>query len=59
MPVSVKQRKLRIIVGPNAVVEGPLVFKREVNLYVHKTARIGQVTGATPVAYEGTTAPKD
>jgi hypothetical protein len=30
-----------------------------VNLYVHKTARIGKVTGATPVAYEGTTAPKD
>ena len=29
------------------------------NLYVHKTARIGQVTGATPVAYDGPSAPKD
>ena len=59
MPVSAKQRKLRIIIGPNAVVEGPMVFKREVNLYVHKTARIGQVTGATPIAYDGPSAPKD
>ena len=25
-----------------AVVDGPLVFKREVNLYVHSTARIGR-----------------
>ena len=59
MPVSVKQRKLRIIVGPNAVVDGPLVFKREVNLYVHKTARIGTVTGATAMTYDGATAPKE
>jgi predicted acyltransferase (DUF342 family) len=59
MPVSVRQRKLRIIVGPNAVVEGPMVFKREVNLYVHKTARIGQVAGATAVRYEGANAPKE
>lgn len=59
MPVSSKQRKLRIIIGPNAVVEGPMVFKREVNLYVHKTARIGQVTGATAVSYDGATAPKE
>jgi DUF4097 and DUF4098 domain-containing protein YvlB len=59
MPVATKQRKPRIVIGPNAVVEGPLVFKREVNLYVHKTARIGQVTGATAVRYDGATAPKD
>ena len=44
---------------PAEVVEGPLVFKREVNLYVHSTARIGQVTGATAVRYDGPTAPKD
>jgi DUF4097 and DUF4098 domain-containing protein YvlB len=59
MPVSAKKRKLRIIVGPNAVVEGPLVFKREVSLYVHGTARVGQITGATAVRYDGPTAPKD
>jgi hypothetical protein len=59
MPVTMKKRKPRIVIGPNAVVEGPLVFKREVNLYVHRTARIGQVTGATAVRYDGATAPKD
>lgn len=59
MPINVNKRKPRIIVGPNAVVEGPLVFKREVNLYVHSSAKIGKVTGATPVRYEGATAPKD
>ena len=59
MPVSMKQRKLRIVIGPGAVVEGPLVFKREVNLYVHKTARIGKVTGATAVSYDGARPPQE
>lgn len=49
----------RIIIGPNAVVEGPLVFERPVTLYVHKTAKIGKVTGATAQAFDGDTAPKD
>jgi hypothetical protein len=59
MPVTINKRNPRIVLGPNAVVEGPLVFKREVNLYVHKTARIGQVTGGTAVRYDGPTAPRD
>jgi hypothetical protein len=59
-PVNIgSKRKPRIIVAQNAVVEGPLVFKREVTLYVHSSAKIGQVTGATPVRYDGPTAPKD
>ena len=29
------------------MVDGPLVFEREVELYVHNTAKIGAVTGAT------------
>src|SRR3546814_6868992 len=37
-------RKPRIVIGPNAVVEGDLVFEREVTLYVHSSARIGNVT---------------
>lgn len=53
------KRKPRIIVGPDAVVEGPLVFEREVTLYVHDSARIGTVTGATPVRYSGPRAPAD
>lgn len=48
-----------IIIGPNAVVEGPLVFERPVTLYVHKTARTGPVTGATAKSFDGPTAPKE
>lgn len=54
-----KQRVPRVIVGPNARVDGPLVFEREVKLYVHSTARIGPVTGATAQRYEGDRAPRD
>jgi len=52
-------RKPRIVVGPNAVVDGDLVFEREVTLYVHASARIGKVTGATPVAFDTPRAPRD
>ena len=52
-------RKPRIVIGPNAVVEGDLVFEREVTLYVHSSARIGKVTGATPVAFDTARAPND
>ena len=49
----------RIIIGPSAVVEGPLVFDREVKLYVHSSARIGSLTGAIAVRFEGATPPKN
>ena len=58
-PVQVNKRKPKIVVGPGAVVEGELKFEREVTLYVHDTARIGKVTGATPVAYSTATSPAD
>lgn len=48
----------RIVIGPDAIVSGPLVFKREVKLYVHATARVGEVRGATAVRYEGDDAPE-
>lgn len=53
------KRDPRIVIGPNAVVEGPLVFERTVKLYVHKTARIGTVTGATAQSYDTPTAPAE
>ena len=49
----------RIIIGPNAVVEGSLVFEQPVALFVHKTAKTGPVTGATVRSFDGHTAPKD
>ena len=52
-----KQEPPRIVIGPNAVVDGPLVFEREVELYVHDSARIGPVTGATAKRYSGDNPP--
>ncbi|AWH16157.1 hypothetical protein C1922_01870 [Stenotrophomonas sp. ZAC14D2_NAIMI4_7] len=52
-------RKPRIIIGPNAVVSGPLEFEREVVLYVHRSARIGPVTGADAIPFDTDTAPAD
>ena len=54
-----RKRPPRIIIGPNAVVEGPLVFERPVTLHVHKSARTGPVTGATAQGFDGDSAPKD
>ena len=56
---SGKQRIPRVVIGPNAIVEGPLVFEREVKLYVHASARIGDLRGATAVRFDGSTPPKD
>lgn len=59
-PISIGTREPpRIIIGPNAVVDGPLVFERDVKLYVHGSARIGHVTGATAVRYSGDLPPRD
>lgn len=54
-----KQKIPRIVIGPDAVVEGPLVFEREVKLYVHSSARIGSLRGAAAVRFDGATPPKE
>lgn len=60
LPVSFgKKRTPRIVIGPNATVDGALVFEREVHLYVHDSSRIGKVTGATPVRYSEPTSPQN
>jgi DUF4097 and DUF4098 domain-containing protein YvlB len=43
----------RVVIGPRAIVQGRLVFEREVELFVSDSARIGEVTGATPVKFSG------
>jgi predicted acyltransferase (DUF342 family) len=43
----------KIVIGPNAVVEGTLEFRRAVVLYVHDTARVGPISGAVPVHFSG------
>jgi DUF4097 and DUF4098 domain-containing protein YvlB len=42
-----------IIIGPGASVQGNLVFKRKVKLYVSDHATIGTVTGATALTFSG------
>jgi len=48
----------RIVIGPHAVVQGKLTFKRDVDLFVSDSATIGQVEGATPVKFSGDQPPK-
>ena len=48
----------RVVIGRNCIVEGELRFDREVRLYVHQTARIGRVTGATATRYNSDEAPR-
>ena len=43
----------RVVIGPGAVVQGPLIFERKVTLYVSDTATIGDVVGATSVRFSG------
>lgn len=49
-----RQRTPRVVIGPNAVVQGPLRFEREVELFVHSSAKVGAVSGATARPYTDT-----
>ena len=40
-----KPKVPRIVIGPNAQVQGKLIFEREVELYVHATAKHGAIEG--------------
>lgn len=42
-----------VIIGADVRVDGPLNFEREVQLYVHESATIGEVSGAEPVSFSG------
>jgi hypothetical protein len=46
-------RTPHIVIGPHAVVQGTLDFRREVVLQVSDSAQIGPVKGATPVKFSG------
>jgi|SRR5690606_32277480 len=46
-------KKPRVVIGANAVVEGPMVFEREVELFVHETATVGSIKGATAKRFSG------
>ena len=52
-----KPRIPRVIIGPDARVDGPLRFERTVELYVHATARTGAISGATAIRFDTPTPP--
>ena len=53
-----KQRVPRIVIGPEATVQGTLRFDREVELFVHPSAKIGPVVGAKAQAWTDTLPPR-
>lgn len=48
-----KQRSPRIVIGPHAIVEGTLEFRRDVELYVSDSAKVGTIKGATANTFSG------
>ncbi|MDP1696630.1 MAG: hypothetical protein Q8L45_02405 [Xanthomonadaceae bacterium] len=54
-----KPRVPKVVIGASSKVEGELVFKREVELWVHDSATVGKVTGATAKAYSGEQPPEE
>lgn len=42
-----------IVIGPGTEIKGTLLASSEIDLYVHSTAKINNVIGATPVTYSG------
>jgi DUF4097 and DUF4098 domain-containing protein YvlB len=48
-----KNKNPRIVIGPHAVVDGTLEFRRDVDLYVSDTAKVGTITGATANKFSG------
>ena len=53
-----KRRTPRVVIGPDASVEGVLQFDREVELFVHPTAKLGKVVGATARSWTDTLPPR-
>lgn len=52
---SGNSRTPMVVIGPHAVVQGTLEFRRKVVLKVSDSAQIGPVKGATPVKFSGAT----
>jgi hypothetical protein len=45
-------RTPKVTIGPNAVVQGPIKFEREVELHVSDSAKIGKIEGVQPEQVE-------
>ena len=49
----------RVVIGNGSVVNGPMTFEREVELFVHTSAKVGEITGATPTPFTESLPPRD
>lgn len=43
----------RVVIGPRAVVDGTLEFRRQVELFVSRSAKVGAIKGATAKTFDG------
>lgn len=50
---SSSSRPPHVVIGPHAIVQGTLEFRRDVVLQVSDSAQIGAVKGATPLKFSG------
>jgi DUF4097 and DUF4098 domain-containing protein YvlB len=48
-----RNKNPRIVIGPHAVVDGALEFRRDVDLLVSDSAKVGTITGATAKKFSG------
>ncbi len=51
--IDIKRERPEIIVGPGSEIKGSLIARADVRLYVHESAKIGNIIGADPVMYNG------
>ncbi len=47
------ERELRVIIGRDSVIDGPILIESPARLFVHETAVIGELTGAEAERYTG------
>jgi hypothetical protein len=47
----------RVVIGPGAIVEGNLRFKRQVRLFISDSATVGPISGASAVTFSGANHP--
>jgi len=51
--IDFKRDDPRIVVGPGSEIKGSLIARSDVRLYVHESAKIGNIVGAKPMTYSG------
>lgn len=50
-----KKKTPKVVIGANVIVEGDLKFDHAVELFVHDSAKVGRISGASAKRYSGNT----